>query len=156
MYPATKFNAIFSVVCLLFSLPAAADVYKCKDAKGHLQYSDSPCASSASQQALGGTVQFENSEQGRLSSERARRAAETRQARDEAAKCEATISEYRRMLAEGAGPEGKKRQEGVVTAACGTNELLNRGLVQAPVPVVNMPPPIVNMPPPAPPIIFVR
>lgn len=143
------------VVYLLHAPAASAELYKCKDAKGRVQYSDSPCASSTRQLALDGNIQFENSAQGRLNSEQARRSAETRHAREDAAKCETTITDYRKMLADGNGLEARKRQENLVTATCGSNELLTRGIIQPPqvIPVVNVPRPIVNVPPP---IIFMR
>lgn len=47
---------------------ALAEVYKCKDAKGKITYSDSPCQKQAAQLPVDKSIQFENSAEGRHAS----------------------------------------------------------------------------------------
>lgn len=140
---ARPFIAIAFIIAMLSMAlsphAALAGVYKCKDAKGKITYSDSPCQTQATQQTVDKSIQFENSAAGRQAAAANRSEAERRKIQAKINECNSAVGEYLDMLGARASKGALTRQEKDVTAICGRNELLARGIVKPappPAPVV--------------------
>ena len=117
---------------------ALAGVYKCKDAKGKITYSDSPCQNSAAQLPVHGSAQYENSAAGRQAAAANRSEAERRKtqevssavrrsAQERAGECDRAASQLANMPKGGSYSVAFARQKMAVDALCGTSGVGNRG-----------------------------
>lgn len=78
-------NVLVVALAILGILPsmASADIHKCKDAKGKITYSNSPCQAAAAQLPVGGNINYENSPEGKQDAATRRSAAEVLRDKDE-------------------------------------------------------------------------
>lgn len=124
--------AFIALVLSMALLPnvSLAEVYKCKDAKGKLTYSDSPCQKQADQLPVNQSIQFENSASGKqaaaVNKSRAniRKALESEQ--NEVDECSNAVNRLRDLPKGPSSSVAFARQKIVVDAACGANRLSNR------------------------------
>lgn len=63
-----RINPLLAVVVIMATVPNAfADIYKCKDAKGKVTYSSTPCPARAASLPVDKIINYENSPQGKES-----------------------------------------------------------------------------------------
>lgn len=128
--------AILSMV--LGSNYSFAGVYKCKDAKGKITYSDSPCQTQAAQLPVHGSIQYENSTAGRQAATENRSEAEIRKiqevssaairsTQEKAGECNKAVDRLKDMAGGRSNSVTFARQKMAVDALCGTNGLGNGG-----------------------------
>ncbi|HUX30542.1 MAG TPA: DUF4124 domain-containing protein [Thiobacillus sp.] len=108
-----------------------AEVYKCKDAKGKITYSDSPCQKLGVQLPVDSSIQYENSASGRQTAVANKSRADLRKAQENA---QVEVDECYRAtlkLVDMAGGRSSSvafaRQKMAMDAICGTNRLSNGG-----------------------------
>jgi hypothetical protein len=130
---AAKPHIAIAFIAVMFSvalLPNAslAEVYKCKDAKGKVTYSDSPCQKQAAQLAVDRSIQFENSAAGRQAAATSRSEAARRKTQEAFRATQANVDECNKAinrLMDMAGGRSNSvafaRQKMAADALCGTN-----------------------------------
>lgn len=136
-------HVAIAFIAVMFSMAlspnaALAGVYKCKDAKGKITYSDSPCQNSAAQLPVHGSAQYENSAAGRQAAAANRSEAERRKtqevssvarrsAQERAGECDRAASQLADMASGGSNAVAFARQKMAADALCGTSGVGNRG-----------------------------
>lgn len=133
---ATKPHIAIAFIAAMLSMAlsphaALAGVYKCKDAKGKITYSDSPCQTQAAQLPVHGSIQYENSAAGRQAAAASRSEAEIRKIQEVSSgasgECNKAVDRLKDMAGGRSNSVAFARQKMAVDALCGTNGLGNSG-----------------------------
>lgn len=130
-YIAIAFIAVMFTVALLPNA-SLAEIYKCKDAKGKVTYSDSPCQKQAAQLEVDRSIQFENSAVGRQAAAISRSETEIRKtqeayrvarrnAQEQVDECNKAVDRLVDMAGGRSDSVAFARQKMAVDALCGTN-----------------------------------